>query len=340
MSLERSIVMAESIQNGASGMPVDRLTLSQLLDKSPASSGFFLLVLASRAYGLTNGGKNADEFSLTPLGHQAVSDDPEARIEALRQAVLKVAPFRTFLTAHDKKKVPLPVPFRAFLVSKASVPQDRADECMDQILDDARFARMIRSVKGADYIDLGASVVVTAEDTVDDEPEDAALGEVASPGIAALNDQIADLTTAPPVPQTPRVFITHGKNQEIVKQLRELLRFGQFEPVVAQEHETVSKPVPDKVLGDMRSCSAAVIHVATEQKLLDEAGNEQHRINENVLIEIGAAMALYGNNFILLTPKDLHLPSNLQGLYRCEYEGDSLDYEATMKLLKAFSDFR
>ena len=30
----------------------------------------------------------------------------------------------------------------------------------------------------------------------------------------------------------------------------------------------------------------------------------------------------------------------LQGLYEVRYEGEKLDYDATMKLLKAFSDFR
>lgn len=337
MSLERAIAMAESIQNGASGMPVDRLTLSQLIDKSPSSSGFHNLVLASRAYGLTNGGKNAEEFSLTQLGQQAVSDDRQDRIAARRRAVLSVEPFRAFLTAHDKKKVPLPAPFQAFLTSKAGVPGDRADECMEQILENARFTQMIRSVKGADYIDIGAALQLTqaAVEDVESTELDAAEDEM-----TIVEDELPGDASLPPPQQTPRVFITHGKNQEIVNQLRELLKFGQFEPVVAQEHETVSKPVPDKVLGDMRSCSAAVIHVATEQKLLDEGGKEHHRINENVLIEIGAAMALYGNNFILLTPKGLHLPSNLQGLYRCEYDGDTLDYDATMKLLKAFNDFR
>jgi hypothetical protein len=29
------------------------------------------------------------------------------------------------------------------------------------------------------------------------------------------------------------------------------------------------------------------------------------------------------------------LPSNLQGPYRCEYEGDKLDYDATMKILES-----
>ena len=105
------------------------------------------------------------------------------------------------------------------------------------------------------------------------------------------------------------------------------------------EHETVLKPVPEKVLEDMRSCQAAVIHVAPEGVLADQNGTLVPQINGNVLIEIGAAMALYGRRFILLVEDGVKLPSNLQGLYEGRYTGDSLDGFATMKLLKAFNDF-
>ena len=59
-----------------------------------------------------------------------------------------------------------------------------------------------------------------------------------------------------------------------------------------------------------------------------------------MLIEIGAAIALYDKRFILLCEKSVTLPSNLQGLYRCNYEGQQLDYDATMKLLKTFNEIR
>jgi predicted nucleotide-binding protein len=120
---------------------------------------------------------------------------------------------------------------------------------------------------------------------------------------------------------------------------KEIIQFGKYEPIISIENETISKPVPDKVLDDMRSCFAGVINVHSEDELLDSQGNKQIKINDNVLIEIGAAMALYGRNYILLVQKGLKLPSNLQGLYRCEYEGEKLDYEATMKLLKIFNQF-
>lgn len=51
-------------------------------------------------------------------------------------------------------------------------------------------------------------------------------------------------------------------------------------------------------------------------------------------------MMRYGRNFILLVEEGTALPSNLQGLYEVRYPGDELDYPATMKLLKAFNEFK
>ena len=105
------------------------------------------------------------------------------------------------------------------------------------------------------------------------------------------------------------------------------------------EHETPAKPVPQKVMNDMRTCRAAVIHVGAEAVLYDSDGEKVPQINGNVLIEIGAAMALYDDKFVLLVEEGLELPSNLQGLYECRYQGDELNMTATMKLLRAFNEF-
>jgi predicted nucleotide-binding protein len=85
---------------------------------------------------------------------------------------------------------------------------------------------------------------------------------------------------------------------------------------------------------------AGIIHAGSEGKYLDVDGKPHSKLNDNVLIEIGAAMALYGKKVILLVERGITLPSNLQGLYRCEYEGDRLDYESTMKLPKHGAKWR
>jgi predicted nucleotide-binding protein len=64
------------------------------------------------------------------------------------------------------------------------------------------------------------------------------------------------------------------------------------------------------------------------------------KINNNVLIEIGAAFVLYDQKVVLLWDKTLKVPSNLQGLYRCEFEGNQLSFVVGTKLAKAIKNFR
>ena len=102
-------------------MEVSRLTLAELLNVSPASSNFRELVASSRFYGLTNGGINADEFSLTPLGNKATGGDEVAQVTAYKQAVMNVAPYKTFFAAFSNKKIPSATAFKEFLTRSAGV---------------------------------------------------------------------------------------------------------------------------------------------------------------------------------------------------------------------------
>ena len=185
-----------------------------------------------------------------------------------------------------------------------------------------------------EFVESGGIDATSDSDADEDSVQQKESNENTKPGVAQI--------TAPEKSKEKgnRVFITHGKNKKILEQVKEIVGYGKFEPVVAQEHETAAKPVPEKVMDDMRSCQAAVIHVSSEGILKDKDGKEHAQINGNVLIEIGAAMALYGKQFILLVEDGVKLPSNLQGLYECRYQGNELSGEATMKLLKSFNEFR
>jgi Predicted nucleotide-binding protein containing TIR-like domain len=130
-----------------------------------------------------------------------------------------------------------------------------------------------------------------------------------------------------------RVFITHRSGAKIIEQVKELVAFGKFEPMVAKERDAASRPFLHELMNEMRGCDTAVIHVGIEGS---SAGLSW--IGGDALIEIGAAMALYGRNFILLVEEGVALPSNLDGLVECRYSGDGLDMAATMKLLKAFNE--
>ena len=110
--------------------------------------------------------------------------------------------------------------------------------------------------------------------------------------------------------------------------------------MISVERQSVSRPVPEKVMDDMRRAGAAIIHVDAERIITDKDGNEHALLNPNVLIEIGAAMAFYGRRFILLVRDGVKLPSNLQGLYEVRYGGENLDAGSTIKLLEAIKDIK
>jgi len=155
----------------------------------------------------------------------------------------------------------------------------------------------------------------------------------------------ADITQAPladPVKPQPsadmKVFISHGKNTSIVEQVETMLGLADIKSEIAVKEETAAIPVPDKVFTAMKRCSAAIIIVSVEEGHKDGSGN--YTINENVLIEIGAAFVLYDRRVVLLWDRRLNVPSNLQGLYRCEFEGNDLNWGAGMKLMKAIKGFR
>jgi hypothetical protein len=101
------------------------------------------LAAASRFYDLTNGGIHAQQFSLTPLGHDATGADEVKRDAALKKAVLNVPPYAKFFEAFKGKKVPQPGPFREYLLKNAEVPEPRLDEAMGYILEDAVTAGLL-----------------------------------------------------------------------------------------------------------------------------------------------------------------------------------------------------
>ncbi len=319
--------------------PASPLDVAVALDMKPTSGNFRYLCGSALAYGLTDGGPKSPQIGLTDLGRRIVAptEDGDDQL-AMREALLRPRVVGEFLGRYSGARLPAEHIGRNVLETMG-VPTDATERTFDLIVSSARALGLLREIKGDEYVHIDA---VTSADIVDPPAPDEADELEDPPGDEPPVPPSAH-TAAPPADELKtnrKVFITHGKNKKIVEQLKELLAFGEFEPVVSVERDSVSKPVPTKVLDDMRSCSAAVIHVGIEQRLTDSKGDEHAVLNSNVLIEIGAAMMRYGNNFVLLVEDGTTLPSNLQGLYEVRYQGDELDNPSTMKLLKAFNDFK
>jgi hypothetical protein len=341
-TLQNAQRIAVGLSEQYGGQPASPPDVALAIDMSPTSSNWRDLCGSSIGYGLTEGGWNAHRISLTALGKRLVApeqegDDVRARVEA----ILKPKIMREFFEKYRRAKFPNDVIAKNVLRT-LGIPNDRLESALQIVKANGQYAGIIRQTHTGPFVHLESPVVPSPAITSTDPIEDNSDPDTA-PG-AGLETPIPPVqptpSTPPAAPTTTRVFITHGKKREILNQIKELLSFGQYDPVISVERETTAIPVPEKVFEDMRSCQAGVIHVSAEGQYTDTHGEAHPKINDNVLIEIGAAMALFGKKVILLVEKGVVLPSNLQGLYRCEYEGDRLDYDATMKLLKTFNQFR
>lgn len=296
-----------------------------------------------------------DKLKITEQGRLYVRDSGSSRSDVLRSVVSKVRPYKALVerSVHRGESTITATEvashwyehFREQSAESETTLNNQA-LCFFHLAQGAdlgvlkigrkgqptRFEFDMDIAKGFLNMPTTSGEAVLMEDPSEEAEEEGRDGE-------SLNSHDAPIQTNGSVQNANRFFITHGKNKKILGQIKEIVTYGKFEPVVAEEHETSAKPVPQKVMSDMRTCSAAIINVSRDNVLYDKEGNEVPQLNGNVLIEIGAAMALYGDKFILLVEEGLELPSNLQGLYECRYQGDELSGAATMKLLKGLNDF-
>jgi len=344
VSLDQALRVPRAIIENYGSDPVTPLDVASALEMSPSSGPFKTLCGASIAYGLTTGGYNAGNIELQDLARRILTPEEEGDDDdARREALLRPRIMREFLEKYDRNALPQRHDIALNVLASMGVPRERAESAYTMILDGANSVGFIRDIKGKQYIDLSGTKTSTASAN-----ESATDGESARPETEeeatnpeAIQDNPPTATKRQHTNETNRrVFITHGKNRDFVDPIKKLLAFGEMSAVVSVEKQSVSKPVPEKVMDDMRSCSAAIIHVADEQRLLDQEATEHVVINSNVLIEVGAAMALFGRRFILLVKDGVKLPSNLQGLYEVRYEGDALDGNATIRLLEAINDIK
>lgn len=363
-SLDEALRVPQSIFDNFGGKAVAPLMVAKALNVDPMGSQMKLLTGAAIAYGLAEGGSQASEISVTDLSSRILRPKVEGEeISAKREAFLKPRIFREFLRQYNSH--PLPRNDIAVNVLEGmGIDRSKAEDVFKRIVSSAQSVGFIETIKEKQYVSLqgvdlskgedsenGASPAATQDQvdfdvttgTMDDKLSQSAAKE--KPAASKINQTLtySGANYAAAIvddERRRRVFITHGKNKEFVESIRKLLQFGEMVPVVSVDKQTVSQPVPLKVMNDMRSCGAAIIHVNNDKPAADPQDQSPIPLNPNVLIEIGAAMALYGQRFILLVLDGIKLPSNLQGLYEVRYSGEMPDAAATIKLLEAIRDIK
>jgi predicted nucleotide-binding protein with TIR-like domain len=366
--LEEALRVPEAILEHYAGRPTSPLHLAKALNVDPKGSQLKVLTGAAMAFGLTDGGAQATAISVSDLAKRILRPKTEDAPQlAKREAILTPRVFREFLSTYNGHSFPRP-DIAINVLEEMGVPRPKAAEVLERIEASAKAVGFIEQIRNKSYVslqsDLGDIAASSGEPNAEEDRDVAAdsdqLVTKRPVGQQPLNDNGGPEEEFVPPHNLPRasgtsstmataiaddarrrrVFITHGRNRDLVEPIRKLLEYGELTPVVSVDKQSVSKPVPEKVMDDMRSCGAAIIHVDADRKITEAGGEEHVLLNPNVLIEIGAAMAFYGRRFILLVRDGVKLPSNLQGLYEVRYTDDTLDAAAAIKLLEAIKDIK
>ena len=289
-------------------------------------------VAALKFWGLIE--DSTGRLTLSPPGRLFMAGDAQ-KAKALREIVVATPPYVSAIARAVERNETIMLAsdiadhwqheFRGYLHFHAGVLNHQI-VCFLRIAEAAALGRLVVGRKG--------------KETRFELDGEKAAAFLRAAGAERRTDRGSEVARAPtgftfPIRPSPRVFITCRAGGKILEQVKELVVFGQFDPVVFRRHETATAPLLSSLMKQMRGCDTAIVEV--DANVLPREA--EPRIQPDVLIEIGAAMALYGRNFVLLVEDQVALPMNLQGLCECRYRGDELNMAAMMELLRAFSGF-
>jgi predicted nucleotide-binding protein len=268
----------------------------------------------------------------------------EEKAQGLLVALYRVQFYKDFFERFKNHRLPRKDLLLNTLEREFGIPAADRDQCYDLLVKNASELGLLKDVAGALYVRFDRVSVATgtevdrestpAAEHVEVSPPPVLVAPAAEPHISTPERPQADAATT----RKPTIFISHSKNTKILNQIKSNLEFGGFSYKVAVETETTAIPIPVKIFGMMRDCNCAIVNVSADEQERRQDGS--YGINPNVLVEIGAAFLAYNQRVILLVDSRLMLPSNLQGLYRCEYTGDELDSGTVTKLQKGLVQFR
>jgi hypothetical protein len=329
-TIEEALKVAKAIQDKNAGKPWKPLFIAEALGIKPGSSNFRDITSSSYKYGLTDGTWNAEHISLTPLGRSLTKPtDLQQELRDKQDAVLKIEVFRKIYEHYKDAKFPTAdTYFKNMLEKEFAVPSELIDECIQLLLDNGRFASIIRDVQGAPY-------VVFAE-TPSEAPAEGPKAETEEekPPVEPRPP------LAPPVqpPVINQIFVAHGKNTVPLEQLKKILAEFKIPFKVAIDEPHIGRPISQKVADLMKSCTSAIFIFTADEEYADAEGKKFYRPSDNAIYELGAASILYGNKIVILREEEVSLASDFRDLGYITFEKDKLDAKS-LDLMKEFIGF-
>jgi hypothetical protein len=162
-TLEQAVRIPQVLHSTYAGQGAALADIATTLGIGAQSPNTRYLAYAALAYGLVT--RDGDSFSLSETGRKIVAptyenEDREGRIKAL----LTPSVLSKFYTDYNGHSIPAPAHFPNVLETRFGVPRDRVQEAIDLIVENARYAAILREGAGGEQprIDLSAAGISTA----------------------------------------------------------------------------------------------------------------------------------------------------------------------------------
>lgn len=317
-TLEDALGVAQAIQNANAGLPFARALLAGALGTTPKSSAFTQRLNASAAYGLTQGGYNDADISLTPLGEALADGNDDRRTQALVEAAMTPTIFGSFYDMLDGKRLPESAYAQNLLQRELGVTESLTDECLSILITNGEYAGIISEQDGVSVVRLDGRRPQPATASPPMEPSrwdysmEPSRWNHSSEDLVAARDARSPAATENRAPDDTsdaskgRVFVGHIGESDAAQFVASMLE--QFGIPVSNPRfgDDAELPMPPEVAGEMRSSHAAVLVFA-------DHGNGQV-VRDKMLFMLGACCALYDDRVVIFHEADAAPLPNLNGL--------------------------
>ncbi len=295
-TLESALEVADAIQKSNAGLPFDRELLAGALGTTPRSSAFVMRLNAASAYGLTQGGYNDANISITPLGSAIVASDCAAeRSRSLIRAAMTPDIFCRFYEMLNGKRLPENTYAQRLLENQLGVHSNLTAECLNLLTDNGVFAGIIRDVGGAFEVRCDEPLTLTSNS----EPEELPAVIEQNPKHIESPQSIADSEL--PVPygddllaaddegdngRVNRVFVAYAGDAYVAEFAIAMLEgFGIACVLVDVGAAADGMPVPAHALSAMRAANAGILVFS----------DAEPTAVDGMLCLLGAAAVLFDN---------------------------------------------
>jgi hypothetical protein len=129
-----------------------------------------------------------------------------------------------------------------------------------------------------------------------------------------------------------KIFIIHGHDNEMKKEVQLLLNRAGLDDVVLHECPDKGRTIIEKLLDESTSACYAIALLSRDDKLADG----KTRTRQNVILEIGYFLGMLGKERVRLLKKgDIEIPSDLQGILYTPFDSTGSWRIQLLKEMKA-----